>query len=178
MALAHVIMTALLEGEQTGYDLARSFDTSLGFFWQASHQQIYAELRKLEENGWLNGTEVPQQGKPDKVVYGLTTAGHEALENWIYTATRPSVTKDELLVKLYNLSEKNVAYLIREITSRQAAMIKSLALYEKIRDKNYSHPHKLSTRKKGVYLVLLAGIQSGEQYLAWCDDVLQLLSSI
>ena len=41
MALAHAIMTALLEDDLSGYELARDFETSLGFFWQASHQQIY-----------------------------------------------------------------------------------------------------------------------------------------
>ena len=49
MALSHAIMTALLEEDLTGYDLAKKFDTSLGFFWQASHQQIYQDLKKL----WL-----------------------------------------------------------------------------------------------------------------------------
>ena len=32
MALRYAIMTALLEDELSGYDLARSFDKSLGFF--------------------------------------------------------------------------------------------------------------------------------------------------
>jgi DNA-binding PadR family transcriptional regulator len=41
MALAHAIMTALIEDDLSGYELARDFETSLGFFWQASHQQIY-----------------------------------------------------------------------------------------------------------------------------------------
>ena len=49
MALSHAIMTALLEDDLSGYELAKRFDTSLGFFWRASHQQIYQELRKLEE---------------------------------------------------------------------------------------------------------------------------------
>ena len=47
MALAHAIMTALLEDDLSGYELAKDFEASLGFFWHASHQQIYLELRKL-----------------------------------------------------------------------------------------------------------------------------------
>ena len=35
MALSHAIMTALLEEDLSGYDLAKKFDMSLGFFWQA-----------------------------------------------------------------------------------------------------------------------------------------------
>ena len=72
MALAHAIMTSLLDADLSGLELARDFEKSMGFFWQASHQQIYQELRKLAEKGWLNKREVHQSGKPNKIVYGLT----------------------------------------------------------------------------------------------------------
>ena len=75
MALSHAIMTALLEEPLSGYDLAREFETSLGFFWHASHQQIYRELRTLAERGWLEAEGVAQAGRPDKIVYALTPAG-------------------------------------------------------------------------------------------------------
>jgi DNA-binding PadR family transcriptional regulator len=31
--------------------------TSVGFFWKASHQQIYRELTQLEGKGWVELTE-------------------------------------------------------------------------------------------------------------------------
>ena len=31
----------------SGYELAKTFDSSIGFFWKADHQQIYRELSKL-----------------------------------------------------------------------------------------------------------------------------------
>jgi len=68
MALAHAIMTALIDDDLSGYELARDFETSLGFFWQASHQQIYQELRKLADKGWLARREVKQKGKPNKII--------------------------------------------------------------------------------------------------------------
>jgi hypothetical protein len=36
----------------------------------------------------------------------------------------------------------------------------------------------LPTRRKGVYLALMAGISQGEQFLAWCDQALELLSTV
>ncbi len=63
MALSHTIMTALLEDDFTGYGLAKYFDTSMGFFWRASHQQIYQELRKMAEKEWLSARVVEQVGK-------------------------------------------------------------------------------------------------------------------
>ncbi len=111
MALAHAIMTALLEDDLSGYELARDFETSLGFFWQASHQQIYLELRKLSDKHWLSKREVSQRGKPNKIVYGLTKAGREALAEWVYSTTRTQAAKDDLLVKLYNLDSGNAGHL-------------------------------------------------------------------
>lgn len=178
MALAHAIMTALIEDDLSGYELAHDFETSLGFFWQASHQQIYLELRKLADKGWLNKREVSQRGKPNKIVYGLTLKGREALAEWVVGGTRSQPAKDELLVKLYNLDSSNAAHLAAEIGSRREEMMRRLYLYETIRRRHYDLPTALPTRRKGVYLALMAGIHQGEQYLAWCDEALELLATV
>ena len=178
MALGHAIMTALLEDELSGYELARDFETSLGFFWQASHQQIYLELRKLSDKGWLSKREVRQSGKPNKIVYGLTTDGREALAEWVFSTTRNQAAKDNLLVKLYNLDADNVAHLAGEITARREEMMRRLYLYAKIRRRHYEQPETLPTRRKGVYLALALGIRQGEQFLAWCDEALDLLATV
>ena len=178
MALAHAIMTALIEDDMSGYELARSFETSLGFFWQATHQQIYQELHKLADKKWLNKREVRQRGKPNKIVYGLTRAGREALAEWVFNDSRNQAGKDELLIKLYNVSEDNVAHLSGELQQRREEMMQRLYLYEKIRRAHYAEVDALPVRRKGVYLALLAGIRSGEQYLRWCDDALAVLAAV
>jgi len=167
MALGHAIMTALLDDDLSGYELARDFETSLGFFWQASHQQIYLELRKLSDKHW-----------PNKIVYGMTKAGREALAEWVFGSTRTQAAKDDLLVKLYNLDTGNAAHLAGEITARREEMMRRLYLYEKIRRRHYANPETLPTRRKGVYLALALGIHQGEQFLAWCDEALVLLATV
>ena len=178
MALAHAIMTALIEDDLSGYELSRDFENSLGFFWSASHQQIYQELRKLAEKGWLNKREVNQSGKPNKIVYGLTAAGREALQKWVFSTTRTQAGKDELLVKLYNLDPTNVNHLATEISGRRDDMMKLLYLYEKIRRRHYADAASLPARRKGVYLALAFGISQGEHFLAWCDQALELLAGV
>ena len=44
MSLAHAVLTSLIEKPSSGYELARRFDKSIGYFWHATHQQIYREL--------------------------------------------------------------------------------------------------------------------------------------
>ncbi len=56
----------------TGYELAKTFDSSIGFYWKADHQQIYRELTKLRDRGHIQGSEVVQSGKPNKLVSTLT----------------------------------------------------------------------------------------------------------
>jgi DNA-binding PadR family transcriptional regulator len=178
MALAHAIMTALIDSDLSGYELARDFETSLGFFWHASHQQIYQELHKLAKKGWLNKREVHQSGKPNKIVYGMTKAGREALSEWILGTSKVQVAKDELVIKLYNLSPGNAAHLAAEITERREQMMSLLYTYEKIRLRHYSDPLSLPTRSKGVYLALSRGLGHGQQFLAWCDEALALIASV
>ena len=178
MALAHAIMTALIEDDLSGSELARDFERSLGFFWHASHQQIYQELHKLAEKGWLNKREVAQSGKPNKILYGLTAAGRQALGDWVFGTTRTQAAKDELLVKLYNLDTGNASHLAAEIHQRREAMMRLLYLYETVRRRHYDDPASLPARRKGVYLALIYGISQGEQFLAWCDQALEMLATV
>lgn len=178
MALAQAIMTALIDDDLSGLELARDFETSAGFFWNATHQQIYQELRKLAGKGWLNKREVHQRGRPNKIVYGLTRAGRQALAEWVQGPTRTQAAKDELLVKLYNLDADNASHLAAEIRQRREQMMRRLYLYEKIRMRHYGDPLSLPTRRKGVYLALAVGIGQGEQFLAWCDEALELIATV
>jgi len=178
MSLAHAIMTAVLDGELTGYELAKRFDTSLGFFWQASHQQIYRELKSLSQKNYLSSRAVSQEKRPDKTVYRLTPTGYECLRQWVHDSTKPRIAKDELFIKLYNLSEENLAALIQEVQERREHVQRNLALYYRIREKNYASFSALSTRMKGVSLVLDAGIRDAESILAWCEHSLDRLDQV
>ncbi len=60
MALAEAILVCLTERPMTGYELAKTFDNSIGFFWRAAHQQIYRELQALSRAGYLESEDVIQ----------------------------------------------------------------------------------------------------------------------
>ena len=178
MSLSHAILTALLDEDLTGYALAKQFDVSLGFFWQASHQQIYRELKGLHLAGSVNVLEVPQHGKPDKRIYSLTNQGRQMLDSWIAQSTRHRGAKDELFIKLFNVGSVPVEQVTEAVAQRQAEHARKLGLYRKIEARNYASPSTLPDRKKGVYLSLLAGIRQEQTALAWCDDALDLLGTV
>jgi len=175
MALSHAIMTALLEDQLSGYELTKSFDTSLGFFWKASHQQIYKCLRDLEQQGLLRSEHIAQEGRPDKIIYQLTDAGHAELEQWVFGESKFRESRDDLYVKLYNLTPDNLSHMRLELEQRAETTRERLQLYQRIQARHYAEPTALPLRKRGVALVLRAGIAQCEQYLGWIDDCKQLL---
>ncbi|GAB5414898.1 MAG: PadR family transcriptional regulator [Congregibacter sp.] len=179
VSLRYAIMTALIEDELSGYDLARSFDKSLGFFWHASHQQIYRELKSLSELGWVSHRDDKREGRRERILYALTKRGRKALSAWVVETDRMRLqeTKDDFYIKLYNLSEANIDYVQTRLIERREAMMERLYLYERIRKGHYADPQKLSLRRRGVYLALIGGISQGKQYLAWCDEALALLAA-
>jgi DNA-binding PadR family transcriptional regulator len=82
VALPHAILVSLCEQSGSGYELARRFDRSIGYFWAATHQQIYRTLRAIEDGGWVHVTPVIQHGRPDKKVYTVSAAGRAELARW------------------------------------------------------------------------------------------------
>ena len=79
MALRHAVLAALLEGEASGYQLAKRFDVSVANFWSATSQQLYRELDRLEAEGLVRARLVRQQRRPDKRVFTLTDAGRDVV---------------------------------------------------------------------------------------------------
>uniref|UniRef100_UPI00260300F6 PadR family transcriptional regulator n=1 Tax=uncultured Bradyrhizobium sp. TaxID=199684 RepID=UPI00260300F6 len=65
VALEHALLVSLSERSGSGYQLTRRFDRSLGFFWSASHQQIYRTLARMEELELVSATVEPGEGAPD-----------------------------------------------------------------------------------------------------------------
>ncbi len=171
-------MTALLEEDLSGYELAKRFDTSLGYFWSASHQQIYKELRKMADNYWVSARSVEQSGKPNKVIYSLTAEGKNVLDDWVMAAGKVQPPKDDFLVKLFNVGHSDVTPILNELNSRRQAAQERLALYINIRDKGPDALESLPDTQKGRYLTLLLGIRQEEMNLKWYQDARSLLDTV
>ena len=100
MSLAHAVLTSLLEKASSGYDLAQRFDKSIGYFWHATHQQIYRELGRMEAAGWIASSVHPDAGKTRKKEYRVLAAGRDELARWTQTTAQPMDLRDEFTLKL------------------------------------------------------------------------------
>ncbi len=175
MALSHAILVSLLDGPQSGYDLGKRFDKTVGYFWKASSQQIYLELHKLAAANAVRAETVTQTDRPNRIVYQITDHGRAMLATWVEEPTEPPSVKEELLVKLFALGDVDTNALLSELDRRRAYHVERLSDYESVMQKYYPEPHHLSPRKLGRYLGLRMGIQSEKSMIAWCDEALKLV---
>lgn len=67
----------------SGYDVTRFAEQSVAHFWPIVKSQVYSELSRLEELGLISGTDVAQEGVPDKRVFKPTPQGLAALDAWL-----------------------------------------------------------------------------------------------
>jgi DNA-binding PadR family transcriptional regulator len=61
--------------------------------------QVYTTLQRLERDGLVQGTGVPDDGR-QKRVYELTDAGRAALGQWVESPTSATRLRDEFFLKL------------------------------------------------------------------------------
>ncbi|HSM82634.1 MAG TPA: PadR family transcriptional regulator [Nodosilinea sp.] len=176
MALSHALLSALTDRPCSGYDLAKQFDGSVGFFWHASHQQIYRELTKLEGQGLVTAAAVAQAGKPDKKIYRVTEAGRAHLRDWIAQPTKCTPTKDDLLVKLFVGHLVPPATVQATLRHERAQHEATLAAYREIESQYFLSCEALSPAARFQYITLRNGIHYETSWLAWCDETLDLLS--
>src|SRR4051794_41935714 len=98
MSLRNALLAALLEGEASGYDLAKGFDASVANFWPATPQQLYRELDRLAADGLVRARLVHQEKRPDKRLFSLTEAGERGLHDFTARPPRPGGIRDGVLV--------------------------------------------------------------------------------
>jgi len=177
LALGDAILACLTEHPMTGYELAKTFDSSIGFFWKADHQQIYRELSKLRDRGHIQGREVVQSGKPNKLVYTLTPEGRAALKHWAARPSSPTSMKDDLLVRLYALDSIDLDPLRDDLMARMEHHRDRGARYERILNKRF--PHGVAPpADMGKLLLLRMGLRHERNVADWCEEALDMLSAL
>ena len=178
MALGDAILACLTECPMTGYELAKTFDSSIGFFWKADHQQIYRELSKLRDRGYIQGREVIQSGKPNKLVYTLTAEGRTALRHWAARPSTPASIKDDLLVRLHALDSVDTEPLRGDLMARLEHHRDRHERYERILNKRFPDGTASTVADIGNLLLLRLGSRHERMVTEFCEEALEALSAM
>lgn len=174
MALSHTILAVLSQQPYSGYDISKRFEESVSCYWQASQQQIYRELGKMEQEGWVIYETVPQAGKPDKKIYSITDAGKAELTRWYAEPTEPTPIREDLLVKVLAAPYVSEDQLIQELWRRRQLHLEKLVDYQTM-EAAYQTMENPPKAERFRYLTLRRGMRYEQDWIAWCDEVLDVL---
>jgi DNA-binding PadR family transcriptional regulator len=175
VSLRYAILSLLAHDPLSGYELMKLFDGSVGYFWHASHPQIYKELARLEHNDDVTHRSVEQRGRPTKKIYSLSDSGRRALLAWLRIPARPQRVKDEMMLKTFSsglLTNEEATELIARHREIHRARLQK---YQELERFLRSGPVTSNRLRLGGYLTLLRGIRHASGYIEWCDEAIDLL---
>ncbi|MBV1949766.1 PadR family transcriptional regulator [Streptomyces sp. BV129] len=175
-------MATLLEGEASGYDLAKGFNASVANFWTATPQQLYRELDRMEREGLVTARVIRQDRRPDKRLFSLTDAGHDALRAYIADPIgRPTAIRDGLLVRVQCADIGELAAVQADIADRMEWARAKLTRYERLRERllqgRTEDQYLTEAERVGPYLTLLRGISFEEENIRWGETALRVLAA-
>lgn len=173
MPLAHALLTSLLERPGSGLELAKRFDRSIGYFWPATHQQIYRELARLEAAGFVRAVLV-DGARGGKKTYQILPAGQEDLARWVQASQPLLLVRDELLVRLRAAAVVKAPALVDELEDLAARHRQKRALYQDIEARDFP-PGQQSREQKLRHLVLKVGIDFEQGRIDLCENAIKLL---
>ena len=185
---AYVILGLLsIEGRQSGYDMRKTIQGSVGYFWGESYGQIYPTLKRLASEGLITPrgrvetgrakTRRAAQGRGGRQEYTLTAAGHARLREWLALPYREDPPRDEFLLKLFFGREAGPGVAERQVREFQEKNRRVLATIEEIgrmgTAKNAEHPHF-----RYWILTLEYGVAQIRAALEWSERALETLQQM
>jgi PadR family transcriptional regulator AphA len=171
-------------GPMSGYDIKRLFDHVLSPMWGAAHSQIYNELRRMKELGWLEMEREEQEARPDRKVYHMTAKGREALTAWQRQPAGILQLRDELLLKIMfgafapsdalaaNLRESIAEHEMRLLAYRQNSQY--IPVRGKLPQENVrNNPYAAGGEEDPFFsLIVRFAIDFEKTYLRWLHETL------
>ncbi|MFD3436823.1 PadR family transcriptional regulator [Streptomyces sp. NPDC058685] len=175
MSLPHAILTALLEKPSSGLELTRRFDKSIGYFWSATHQQIYRELGKLEQAGQIRALPSAQPTRGQKKEYEVLPAGRAELASWVARPEDPRPVRDPLLLRLRAAGVVGGTGLREELERHLALHRRQLEQYREIEERDFAPERTVTEQDALRHMVLRGGIELESFWTKWLTETLAAL---
>jgi len=134
MDVKTVCLGMLTDGEASGYDMKKCFESSFSHFFAAGYGSIYPALASLAEDGLVNCREIPQEGKPDRKVYTITAAGRAELMRGLENSTPQHKVRSEFLAIIWFAHLLTDEQISTMIDNKQAEIEALLQMFESIEE--------------------------------------------
>ncbi len=176
MSLAHVLLTSLIEKPSTGFELARRFDRSMGFFWNATHQQIYRELNGMQKKGWISTLE-DEADTGRKKTYQVEQLGRIELTDWMVKQGQPAQLREEIMVRLRVEAQFGGNRILPELERHLQIHQDNLKTYQQIFNKDFA---KADPQDRTLYIhkmILQLGIDLESGWINWLNQLIPQLKA-
>lgn len=190
MSLRYAILGFLSSTPSTGYDLGRAFSLGAGAYWEASTSQIYPELRRLEDEGLIEG-KVSQSDRLNRCVYRLTRAGKEDLKRWVESEINYPPRRDPERIQLLFLDESDRDTIRQHLERHRAHYERVLSAWRAVQQSIHDRTHprlkdRLASHDRREWnliiglkqLVTDGDIGRAEFELRWCKQALDWLDKL
>jgi len=172
----YVILGILaIHDHQSGYEIRKTIEQSVGFFWGESYGQLYPTLKRLVAEGLVvaEGADLKNRARRS---YSITPAGRECLTQWLAVPYRDDPPRDEFLLKLFFGNEAapgiSVGH-IREFQQKGRRLLDTMLELERLAHAHNAHqpgfPYWMLTLQYGLGQLRAA--------LAWSDTALGTLTA-
>jgi PadR family transcriptional regulator AphA len=191
VSLRYALLAVLTVEPMTGYDLSKLFQQSVAHVWNAPDSQIYPELRKMEAEGLLEGSDVPWGPRGRKRQYAISDSGREAFRAWMNEPIAYFLERDTAHLKAAYLEwaepdaardilsghKEHFTALLQDWTSRliEINTLTNPLLVKRLEISSPRDHQRVVAFKRYTYEGLIA---RAEQEILWADRGLELLDSL
>jgi PadR family transcriptional regulator, regulatory protein AphA len=131
VSLRHAALGLLAKGPASGYDLLKTFKSTMHPVWPATQSQLYGELNKLAAAGFTTASAVGARGRKE---YAITDPGRAELHRWMTSPDEDPPQRSAVLLRVFLLGELTPSEARQYIESLRDWVEQELRSYEEIRD--------------------------------------------
>jgi PadR family transcriptional regulator AphA len=172
----YAILGMLSFAPMSGYDMKKSFDSSIAHFWNENYGHIYPVLRMLEEEGCVTKKSEQTKGKPQRNVYFITERGKKELRKWLLLPAERPTLRLELLLKLFFSQELPLENVVRKVEDERSFCDRTLKTFDEI-ESHIQNAHKDEGLTEATYWLIT--LRYGKSYYSavreWCDETIRTL---
>ncbi len=161
--IQYAILGLLHYKDMHGYRIKRHIEKNFGFMWSVNYGQIYPNLKKLSDDGWIVIKKIEQNGEkgPPRKLYTITDKGREAFAEWLASAPeRSMLLRDPFLMRFvfcgFGDSQRAIDLIDEQIKKYEGFLERREANLER-------------WEKSGLYVRLISelGVELNQAFLNW-----------
>ena len=173
----YVILGLLaIEPKQSGYDIKKTIEGSVGYFWGESYGQLYPTLKRMTAEGLVKSTTPRTKSARLRQLYSITPTGQKLLKSWLALPYREDPPRDEFMLKLFFGYDAGPVQTISQIKEFQTKNQRMLAQLEQIAE--ISRIRRVSNPQLPYWLLTLEfGLAQLCTAVSWSEAAIAQLSA-